>query len=69
MRNMTRTLVLTALAIAALGAPAVMAKPRPVGVYTGGHARAMNQIYQANQHHNAVINQVQQNINSSEHRY
>lgn len=69
MRNVKSTFVVTVLAVAAFGAPAAMARPRAAGVHTGAHAQAMSQIYQANQQHNAVIDQVQRNINSNQHGY
>ena len=67
MRNVKSTFVVTVLAVAAFGAPAAMARPRAAGVHMGAHARAMSQIYQANQQHSAVIDQVQRNINSNQH--
>ncbi len=69
MRNVKSNFVVTVLAVAAFGVPATMARPRAAGVYTGAHAQAISQIYQANQQHNAVIDQVQRNINSNQHGY
>lgn len=56
-----------ALPVAGLGASTSMARHRVVGIYTGQHARALSNIYQSNQQHSAVINQVQRNIHNEQH--
>ena len=64
----TPSLILAVTLLCTLDASAVSARVRRIALHTGAHAQTMTQIYQANQQHNAVINQVQQNINNNLHR-
>lgn len=70
---MTRSAIVglaAALALAGLAGSAegAAARTRVRGVAVGQHATVMNNIYQARQQNNAVINQVQNNIRASQQR-